>query len=200
MSRFHITIRYINRRIRQLRALVRWVMDNVLKITPRIDYLQLECDGEGGPRVYDALRLTNDNREVINVLCTWLGVLHNVREVGMIKGLDKYEADVAMLKQRWLSSVAPEETPLTAMYTALEEQAGGFLLHMDDLREAVLAVENDDIEQFRKSSTAILEACTQRREDCTERLGGIKHIIRQLPGRDVNKDGDGKDAEGGQNQ
>ncbi|KAK0716632.1 hypothetical protein B0T21DRAFT_375235 [Apiosordaria backusii] len=199
LSRFHIVVTYTDaHKVEPIRKTVRWFVNRILARTTRIDFLRLECnldskdDGDFDRRHPSADNYSVDDggrAEAVGALRTWFGQLRNVTKVE-IEGLE--EGDAAILRKRLQSSEALGKTLPTDMYTALETQVQGTEFCEDDLQEALLAVENDNMERFEASSRIILEAWTQR-------LEGIKDAIRQFPERDENADEDGhggKEGEG----
>lgn len=72
--------------------------------------------------------------------------------------------DAEVLKARWQSqsqSHVPETPHLTDRYKALEKHVHSLDFCKDDLREALLATENDNVEGFKAYSKGIREGVRQ---------------------------------------
>ncbi|KAK0733060.1 hypothetical protein B0T26DRAFT_669513 [Lasiosphaeria miniovina] len=170
LRRFSILVTYTDgHKVAPIREDTRWLAECLAKVS-RIDFLHLECKLDWSTcGVYDwrdpdanNFPLCDDGtRDVIRVLQTWLGRLRNVGEV-VVEGLP--EANANTIEERWKSSEPLEKTPLTKMYECLEPHVRDIGSCKALLHGALLAVEKDDMEDFKGLRTELVEHMKQRLE------------------------------------
>ena len=172
LRRFSICIEYTSKyNVTPIRKVTRW-LEHRLRRVPRIDFLQLECNPDCTDNNYSSPRDADSKRELINVLKTWLCRLRNVKTV-VIGGLP--ELDTNTMKERLQSSEPREKTPLPRMYAFDEKHVQdtgcrkvGYC--KENLREALLAVEEDDIKRFKAFRTVILREMRQYGEEVNKEV------------------------------
>ena len=174
LRRLSIRVRYTeHHKLTLIRDVVRQLVWRLQKAPlPRIEFLRLNCElycknEDTGINwrdpCWDNYRADGDRQECIGVLRTWLGRLRNVKEVA-IEGLETEDAEI--LRERLQTTSEGEDSSqapsLSDMYEELERCAGDIDFCKEDLGWALLATEDDDVEEFRECRDDVFESLKGR--------------------------------------
>lgn len=145
---------------------VRLIVKCLQKLTsPRLEHVRLVC------RFDSEMENTNQGnylkQECFGILRTWFSRLHNVKEV-KIRGLPKKDAEIlkkSMQRQQTTEDLPPVPPPLIDRYEALKRYAHDIGFCEYDLRQALLAAERDDEDEFKRRKAAIFQRVKSRWEE-----------------------------------
>jgi len=189
LRRFCIKIRYTEEHnLVKMRAEIRSLVKRLQEgVTGGIDHLRVECDlacsnGDDSIRWDDPWwdnYCTENWKQCVGMLRTWLGRLYGVKEV-VIEGLPEGDADV--LRKRVTGTISGGEGELRGLldrYEVLERYTDDIDFCEEELKEALLAVERDDVEGFEENKARILRGLRERWEGLQELFNSEKVVQKK---------------------
>lgn len=180
LRRIMIRVRFTDdHKVAPMRDAVRHLAEALTR-APKLEYVELGCDlhCDAEKQFFDFGEAYADSyvvrdggeKEMFRALRTWLGQLHDIKQV-VVHGLKDDEAEE--IKTRLQGLEDPERKSLTDMYTALEERAERVGFPAESLKRALLAVEDDDMERFKERSSRAVAVWKNRVKEMEEGMYGL---------------------------